>query len=100
MTVAHSITSSTTAFIRALDQPSGGRTAQNRTPLFGPTCLLPLPSFLFSFEQKSCRLRMTLVLIQRHPAPDRNTTCIGLRRISVHCGLTATGTPEFRRHDH
>src|SRR6266478_2790003 len=33
----HSITSSTTAFVRA--QPSGGRTTQNKTPLFGPTCL-------------------------------------------------------------
>src|SRR4029077_374119 len=33
----HSITSSTTAFVRA--HPSGGRTTQNKTPLFGPTCL-------------------------------------------------------------
>jgi hypothetical protein len=33
----HSITSSTTAFVRA--QPSGGKTTQDKTPLFGPTCL-------------------------------------------------------------
>jgi hypothetical protein len=35
----YSLTWSATAFIRALSQPSGGRTTQNNTPLLGPVCL-------------------------------------------------------------
>src|SRR5262249_7416917 len=74
------ITSSATGFVRGLGQPSGGRMTQNRTPLFGPTCLgaqtwAPPSGATTLLILRAPRRRRTLEPSLRRPADGPRKGC-------------------------